>query len=134
MVEITRRSFVALASFLAAKAPEMLAPKDQDEAASASYVGEWIQKNHGDSWQEAVVTDGYIEVYWVSEDMLALYWAGTFEADGDGTKLSKNDFEKTQYALMASGAETKEFECQGGEIAYEVTAMGMTTTLHLVRK
>lgn len=136
-MKVSRRSFVVAA---AAAVLGLAGCASQPEAPDApetpvSYVGPWTQKDsNGESWQEAEVTEGRIEVYWMTPDSKSLYWAGTFEAEGDGTKTSENDKEATSTAMLASGADTKDFECAEGEIAYDVTAMGTTKTVHLVRK
>lgn len=136
-MKVNRREFVAVAAAavlgLAGCSAEPEAEKQPESP--VSYVGSWTEKDGAaDSWQEAEVADGRIEVYWMTPDSKSLYWAGTFEADGDGTKVSENDKEATGKALLASGADTKEFVCADGEIAYDVTAMGATKTVHLARK
>lgn len=136
-MKVNRREFVAFAAAavlgLAGCSAEPEAEKQPE--APVSYVGAWIQADsNGESWQEAEVTEGRIEVYWMTPDSKSLYWAGSFEAEGDGTKTSENDKEATSTALLASGADTKDFKCADGEIAYDVTAMGTTATITLVRK
>lgn len=136
-MKVNRREFVAAAAAavlgLAGCSAEPEAEKQPESP--VSYVGSWTEKDGAaDSWQEAEVADGRIEVYWMTPDSKSLYWAGTFEADGDGTKVSENDKEATSAALLASGADTKEFVCADGEIAYDVTAMGVTKTVRLARK
>lgn len=135
MKPITRRSFVALAAASAmALAGCSSEPEPQQEPEPVSYVGSWVERDHGDSWQEATVTEGRIEVYWMEEDSKSLYWAGTFDAEGDGVKVSENDVEVTSKAMLASGDETKDFDCADGVISYEVTALGVTKTVHLVKQ
>lgn len=129
-MDLTRRAFIEFAAFLAAKIGV-----SESETGVDCYDGEWTSRSDdSDGWQEAVVTDCRIEVYWVSDDMRALYWAGTFDPVGDGVKTSENDKASTSAALMASGADTKDFTCIDGIISYEVTAMGAATTLSLSRK
>ena len=138
-MSMTRMTFAAAAAAavasLVAGCSADTEPAPVVDDTPVSYLGEWTEKDgSAESWQEAVVTDGRIEVYWMTPDTKSLYWAGTFEAECDGTKVSENDKEATGAALLASGADTKDFECAEGEIAYDVTAMGVTKTVHLVRK
>lgn len=136
-MKVNRREFVAFAAAavlcLAGCSAEPEAEKQPE--APASYVGEWTQADsNGESWQEAVVADGRIEVYWMTPDSKSIYWIGTFDPEGDGVKISERDKEATENALLASGADTKDFNCADDAISYDVSAMGMTKTLRLVRK
>lgn len=105
-------------------------------------TGEWKQTNSdsNDSWQAATITDDTIEVYWVSDngDTKSLYWAGSFEAPTDDaepyTWESKNDHDKTDSALLASPDDTKTFTYESGELSYEVSALGTTTTVRLEKQ
>jgi hypothetical protein len=103
-------------------------------------AGEWMQKNPNDpeNFQSATITDGVIEIYWNAPDIKALYWAGTVEAPQDGTQSftwdSANDTAKTSTSIMASSDTTKTFTYADGELSYDVTAMGTTVTVQLVRQ
>lgn len=117
-------------------------PADESKSQVAiDLTGEWEQsdKNSEDSYQIATITEGTIEVYWVSDggDTTSLYWAGTYEAPEAGVDSyswdSVNDTEKTGMALMASGDETKTFTYENEQISYSVTALGVTTTVRLER-
>lgn len=102
-------------------------------------TGTWKQNNSesNDSYQEATITDSTIEVYWVSDDTKALYWAGSFVAPTTAyepyTWDSANDTEKTSSALLASGDATKTFTYKDGTLSYEVTAMGVTKTVTMTK-
>ena len=105
-------------------------------------TGQWKQtnSNSSDSYQTATISGNTIEVYWytASDQTSALYWAGTFEApttaDEPYTWDSVNDKEKTDYAMLASGDDTKTFTYKGGKISYSVSAMGVTTTVELEKQ
>lgn len=105
-------------------------------------TGEWAQTNSEseDNYQAATITDETIEIYWVSNggDTKSLYWAGTVEAPGDATESfswdSVNDTSKTDTAMLASGDDTKTFTYEDGEISYEASALGTTTTVRLGRE
>ncbi len=111
----------------------------EEAPAVPDLTGEWTQKDpEPESWQAATITADTIEVYWVSDggDTKALYWAGTFTApttaDEPYTWDSQNDTEKTSVSLLASGDDTKTFTYEDGEISYELTALGVTTTVRLI--
>lgn len=105
-------------------------------------TGEWKQTNSNseDSWQSATIDDNTISVYWVSDngETKSLYWAGTFIAptntDEPYSWNSENDTEQTSAALLASGDETKTFTYEDGQISYEVSALGTTTTVKLEKQ
>lgn len=104
--------------------------------------GTWVQinSNSDEAWQEATIADGTIEINWISDkgETKSLYWSGTYEAPTESTDeyewTSKNDKEKTDSALLASGADTKDFTYKDGVISYEASAMGTTTTIKLERQ
>lgn len=102
-------------------------------------TGYWMQSG----WQTketfmcATIHDDVIEVYWMSDggETAALYWYGSYTApttSGKYTWESKNNHEVTDRALLSSADETKTFTYNDGEITYSQTALGMTTTIHLV--
>lgn len=101
--------------------------------------GDWKQDNSksDDSYQTATINGDTIEIYWVSDkgNKKSLYWAGSFEApttaDEPYSWTSKNDHNKTKASLMASNDDTKKITYQNGEISYEASAMGTTTTVKL---
>lgn len=103
--------------------------------------GNWAQKGKegSDSFQAGYIKDGVIELFWISDggDTHMLYWSGSYEpptsAEDEYTWESVNDKIKTDSALMASGDDTKTFEYKNGEISYEVSIMGQTGTITLVR-
>lgn len=108
------------------------APK---QAGISDFSGTWKQTGDNDSYQEAVIADGTIEIYWMSTDTKSLYWAGTFENPDkevtEYTVISENDHDKTDMAMLASGADTKEITYKDGTLNYDVSAMGTTKTVHL---
>ena len=105
-------------------------------------TGEWkqVNSNSEDSWQSATIDESTITVYWVSDngDTKSLYWAGSFTppetADEPYTWDSENDTEQTSAALLASGDETKTFTYENGQISYDVSALGTTTTVRLEKQ
>ena len=105
-------------------------------------IGEWkqINSNSEESWQSAIIDENTITVYWVSDngDTKSLYWAGSYvapkTADEPYSWDSENDTEQTSVALLASGDETKTFTYEDGQISYEVSALGTTTTVRLEKQ
>ena len=117
--------------------------KTQESNETLNLFGTWKQTNSNSetSYQEAVISkDGTITINWVNEedDSKSLYWAGSFTAPTENTDsyswTSKNNKEQTESALLASGAETKDFEYKDGIISYEASALGTTTTIKLEKK
>lgn len=110
-----------------------------DVSTTPDLIGEWkqVNSNSDDSWQAATITGDTIEIYWISDngDTRSLYWAGTFTApttaDEPYSWDSANDTEKTSTALLASGADTKTFTYEDGQISYEASALGTTMTVRL---
>ena len=105
--------------------------------ATSDLSGTWTSEKSGDSYQEAIITDNYIEIYWMSKDSKSLYWAGSYVAPESAVSeyswTSENDKDKTGSALLASGDDTKEFTYKDGVISYDVSAMGTTTTMKLTK-
>lgn len=116
---------------------------DEDKDATSNMppnlTGEWkqINSNSEDSYQEATITGDVIEIYWVYNggDTKALYWSGTFieptTSDEPYSWVSKNDHEKTDLALLASGDDTKKFTYEDAQISYSASALETTTIVRL---
>ena len=112
-------------------------------AEPADLVGEWTQKDPAsdDSYMIATITESTIEVYWFTTEgsTKALYWSGTYIAPteaGDHSWDSVNNTEKTSAALLASGDATKAFtySSESGEISFDMSMLGVTTTITLIAK
>ena len=105
-------------------------------------TGEWKQSNKKsqDSYQAATIVGDTIEINWISDggDTRSLYWAGTATIPADGSQSftfdSVNDTSKTDGAMLASSDDTKTFTYENGELIYEVSALGATTTVRLAKK
>lgn len=124
----------------ASEAPESVETTAVEEAPEVpDLTGEWKQSNLNseDSYQQATITADTITVEWVTDggDTRSLYWVGSFqapaEADQPHTWTSEGDVEAMQSALLASSEENKDFTYENGEISYEVSALGTTTTVRL---
>lgn len=99
-------------------------------------TGSWVEVSDAGTIMTADVSGDTIEIYWTytEDDTKALYWSGSFEAptsSGTYTWDSVNYHEKTDHALMASGDDTKSFTYAEEQITFDVTALGVTKTVHL---
>lgn len=110
----------------------------KEEAKVPDLKGAYKQTNSNseDSYQVAAIDDDTITIYWftASDQTTALYWTGTYEAPTEAGKYSwnsKNYHDLTDYALLASGDDSKTINYDSGEISYEVSMMGVTTTVTL---
>jgi hypothetical protein len=105
-------------------------------------IGEWEQINNKseDMYQYALINEDNIEIYWISDngETKSLYWAGSFleptTNDEPYVLNSKNDHEKTDSAMLASGNDEKTMTYKDETISYEASAFGVTTTVKLKRK
>lgn len=103
-----------------------------------SLVGNWEEKGKGESYHAGYISANTIEIYWVSDggESLSLYWSGSYdnpsEIGNEYTWESVNDKEKTAFALLASGDDTKTFTYKDGELTYTASALGTTKTVHLI--
>ena len=112
--------------------------KGEEKGTVPDLTGSWIETNtDSDAKMSAEITADTIEVYWSSDDTSAIYWSDTYVAPteaGTYTWSSVNDHDKTDSALLASGDDTKDFTYNSdGEITFDVTAMGVTKTVHLAK-
>ena len=89
---------------------------------------------------DAEITGDTITVNWVSNggDTKSIYWVGTYEAPTNPGDLwsweSSRDKEQTDGALLASTNDTKVFDWQDGELSFEASAMGTTTTVRMEKE
>lgn len=112
--------------------------KGEEKGTVPDLTGSWIETTDSDAKMSAEITSGTIEVYWSADETRALYWSGTYAAPteaGTYTWSSVNNHDKTDSALLASGDDTKDFTYNSdGEITFDVTAMGVTKTVHLAKE
>nr|WP_325297683.1 DUF5067 domain-containing protein [uncultured Dysosmobacter sp.] len=110
---------------------------EKEIPAAPDLSGEWKSDESDDGTCMGAYIDGEsIEVYWVipSEDMVALYWAGSFDApttaDEPYTWTSNADSDRNNSALLASTDATKDFTYQDGKISCSVTSFGETQDMN----
>lgn len=109
-----------------------------DVSEPLNLIGNWEEADKSGTYQAGFINDTTIEIYWIMDDGThALYWSGTYikpdTAETTYTWESQNDKSRTDMALLASSDDTKQFKYSNGELAYEVSAMGMTRTAVLVK-
>lgn len=134
--------FLVLALCFAMTACGSEGPSEEKQEGPLDLTGTWKQTNSqaDDSWQEAIIESGTITVNWVSDngDTKSLYWAGSYEAPSEAVTeyvwTSNNDHEQTDASLLASSDDTKDFAYKDGELSYEVSALGTTTTVRLAKQ
>lgn len=105
----------------------------------ADFSGTWTQVNSRskDAYQEATISGDTIEIYWMSDggETKSLYWAGTYVAPEGEVETyswdSVNDQEKTKLALLTSSDDTKTISYKDGQIYYEASVMGASSTIKL---
>lgn len=110
-----------------------------EQAAPLDLSGSWKQtnSNSSDAWMEAEISESSISVDWVTDngDTRSIYWVGSYEPPttaGDSYSWdSANDTSQTENALLASDSEAKAFDYSNGELSFEVTMMGTTTTVRM---
>lgn len=101
--------------------------------------GTWsqINSNSDTMYQMAGISGDKIEVRWIDKDNDTeyLYWVGSVKLPknpgNEFTWDSENDISKTSNALMASSDKTKTFTYSDGQISFQVSFMGATTTVKL---
>lgn len=108
-------------------------------ATSLDLTGEWkqVNSNSDTAWHRAIINGNTIEIYWIGDggETSALYWAGTYVPPQSNNEPysweSKNDHEKTDFAMLASGDDTKTFTYENGQLSYSASALGVTMTVKL---
>lgn len=115
---------------------------DVKKTKMSDFTGTWKQVNNesSDSYQEAIITNGVIEIYWMSDGgtTKSLYWAGSYEAPTEAVDTyswsSVNDHSKTDTSILASSDDTKTITYSNGQISYEVSALGTTNVIKLEKQ
>jgi hypothetical protein len=108
-----------------------------------SLVGKWVQTNGtGDILAEATISDvGSVQIDLKTRDSSSIYWMGSFDTTKDASKpftvvsLADPDAQKAMAkSLFGSQDKTKELAYENGELSYEFTMMGTTSTVRLTRQ
>jgi hypothetical protein len=107
-----------------------------DPSSGASLNGHWTA-DLGSSTLLAVVTDNGIEIQWANGDSSALYWKGTFPVPqklvAKFTIVSEGDLHAMDESMLGSKDLEKTFTYENNTINFSLTAIGVTTKVHLSR-
>lgn len=119
----------------AAKAslPEPPTPKP---VVHTSLAGDWTAVNSTkDGGMAATIDDTGIVINWTGPDTTALYWKGTFPMSaGNETIVSKGDTKAMDASVMAESLmDNKPFTIKDGKIIFDVSMMGVTKRVTLVK-
>ena len=103
----------------------------------ADLAGSWKVSN--DTFNMSGVIEGEtITIYWEKGDTKSLYWAGSYKApettDEPYIWTSENDHSQTDKAMLAVSADTKDFTYEKGELSFEASAMGTTSTVKMKKE
>lgn len=95
-------------------------------------TGRWVTHGDDPTAMFAVIEEKTITVTLVSEGSHLVYWHGSFENPGSngGTTVSNAIVADI---LVLSTASSKEFVCEEDALSFEITVMGMTKTMEMVR-
>lgn len=102
-----------------------------------SLVGNWKTPPESKLTMKAVITDTSILVHFIDKSGYVAYWYGSFHnpegtnKDWKGGVTSTKLIDPQKFTL--SNAATKDFVWDGEQLHFDVTAMGITTVVDLVR-
>lgn len=106
--------------------------------APATLIGNWHQTDGAEGiLMNAEISAGSIQINMQPRDSKSssVYWMGTFDTDKNSTGLwstvSKADPDAAAKSLFGSLDKTKEFTYKSGDLSFEFTMMGTTSTVHL---
>lgn len=125
---------------LTSSAPSDSKPKaSSKQSEKVSLDGTWSQVNSNSdtTYQMAGISGNIIEIRWIDEntDTQSLYWVGSVDLpENPGSQFtwdSKNDTSKTSTAMLASNDESKTFTYKDGQLSFDVSMMGTTTTVKM---
>ena len=102
-----------------------------------TFNGMW--KSTGDIVMSAEISDNNIDINWIlDENNKNIYWVGTFPApktmDKDVVVISAPDQEIMELSVLGSSAKSKEFLYIDGKISFDVTAVGVTRRIELIKQ
>lgn len=122
--------FATIIYAVASMPPKAGSVADQNATEVVVLDGAWKSVKGGDPTFRALIRNGTIEVFIVSEDTSSLYWKGTFPWNkGDETISSAADVEALEGSLLGSTAKSKIFLYNGDNLVFDVGMLGTTTTI-----
>lgn len=126
----------------------IVSPLVLDETATPAsnrvVTGEYHQtKGMPGTTMSATVTDGKIKVVLLLDsgeegdsDASGTYWVGSFDTSNTSdsfTVISKADTKTLDASLLGSRDDTKTFTYKNGDLSFDFTMMGTTTTVHMTK-
>lgn len=101
-----------------------------------SLVGDWHQIGTGipSTTMTATITEGAIQITLSMGDTSGIYWLGTFtdwNTSNSFTTISLGDQDAMALDIFASVDTVKTFTYENGDLSYEFSILGNTTTVHL---
>lgn len=102
-----------------------------------SLKGNWRQIDSGipKAVMSAVISDNKIEITLHMEDTLGIFWTGTFDTSKNSSEtfmvISEGDQDVLAKSLYGSNEKTKKFSYKNGDLSYEFSILGVSTTVHL---
>jgi len=133
---------LASISLIAGCGSEVVEGKSPRTVSLTSLVGDWEQTNSettGVRMAASVNADDTIQIRMLSRDSSGIYWMGSFRAsdknpDAAFTIKSKADPDAQKLmreSMFGSQDTSKIFAYKNGEISYEFTMAGVTSTVQL---
>lgn len=106
------------------------------ETKTTGLLGDWHQTGTGISGttMAATVTEGAIQITLTMGDTSGIYWLGTLETwntSNSFTTVSLGDQDAMMLDIFASTDPAKTFTYENGDLSYEFSILGTTTTVHL---
>jgi len=103
-----------------------------------SLVGEWYQSNKLDNgvvMQASVSSNDTIQVNMRTEDSSSIYWLGSFKSGKNPRATfnvtSKGDQDAMAMSIFGSQDGSKRFKYKKGDLSFDFTMLGTTSTVHL---
>ena len=102
----------------------------------SSLVGEWRQVNSNpNGWMTASISGESIQVNLVSRDSSSIFWLGSFDTNrtpiGKFKVVSLGDQDAMKLMIAASSESKKTFTYNNGDLSFEFSALGSSTTVHM---
>lgn len=104
-------------------------------------VGRWVQSNDldNDVIMKATVSKGNtIQVNMQARDSTSIYWLGSFKSNKNPRSsfnvISRGDQDAMSMSIFGSVDSTKRFKYKNGDLSFEFSMLGTTSTVHLKKQ
>jgi hypothetical protein len=128
------KKFLALLSLLFFVTACGNAHETPKAATPTDLIGHWHQtKGMHDETMDADITSDTIRIHLTMGDSTGVYWIGSFDPNRaiSGAVISLGDTDAMSTQLYASNEKTKTFTYKNGDLSYEFSIMGISSTIHL---